>query len=568
MDAWRVAGFTEFHELGRGAQGRVVLARHDDSGMLVAIKYVFSVRSIEGFRREARLLRTVENPHVARLYDYVEQPGSGAAMIMEAVDGVSLRVVLSEHGALEPVAALLVLKGSLLGLAAAHQVGVVHRDYKPANVVVRGDGQSKLIDFGIATPAGESSRYGTPAYMAPEQWRGAPGTPATDVYAATGVFAECLTGQPPSNGPLPIDRIPEGLRELVLRGMAEDPAARPAGAAEFVAELERAATARYGDDWEDRGLTILAGTAAALSALFPLAAALASPGVSGVVGGATTAGGAAARAGRWGAAGKTAGAVAGVAVVVAGAAAVVKTTGSTHPKPPVTSTAAPVSAAPIAVKLNSLNQTLTDPPIRVQRAQYAQVSGVPDAAVQKKINRALRAPLDGVIKQIQEINGGPGPTSGTPAVIRATARIGVRTDTLLSVSNVVGGEGANAGGSGFTFQRAVTIDLRTGREFGARDIWSPSTLTAQGMKTLKSRMAVRTPARCTSLPVVLGDFLPAQGSVRDTAFFAPGRMELLLDWQTSSFAPCTDEPDMILTAPLDKVRDLLKPEFATRLPAS
>lgn len=76
-----------------------------------------------------------------------------------------------------PEAALTVLKGSLLGLAAAHAVGVVHRDYKPANVVVQPDGTSKLIDFGIAVLTGQGSRAGTPAYMAPEQWQGGPASP-------------------------------------------------------------------------------------------------------------------------------------------------------------------------------------------------------------------------------------------------------------------------------------------------------------------------------------------------------------------------------------------------------
>ncbi|OLT33245.1 hypothetical protein BJF79_08180 [Actinomadura sp. CNU-125] len=124
----------------------------------------------------------------------------GVALIMEAVEGVTLKEVLARHGELAPEAALVVLKGSLLGLAAAHTVGVVHRDYKPANVMVPADGRSKLIDFGVAVAAGDASASGTPAYMAPEQWRGEAVSPATDVYAATCVFFECVTGRRPFAG--------------------------------------------------------------------------------------------------------------------------------------------------------------------------------------------------------------------------------------------------------------------------------------------------------------------------------------------------------------------------------
>ena len=88
----------------------------------------------------------------------------------------------------------MVLKGSLLGLAAAHAMGIVHRDYKPENVLVDAEGTSKLTDFGVAARREQHPACGTPLYMAPEQWDGSPATPATDIYAATAVFFECLTG--------------------------------------------------------------------------------------------------------------------------------------------------------------------------------------------------------------------------------------------------------------------------------------------------------------------------------------------------------------------------------------
>ena len=124
-----VPGYEEVRELGRGASGRVVLATHSATGTQVAIKYLANnLRRDEDFlrdfRAEARLLAEVSSPHVAPLYEYVEA-GSGAAIVMELVDGVSLRSLLEEDGPLRPEAALVVLKGSLLGLAAAHDRSVV-----------------------------------------------------------------------------------------------------------------------------------------------------------------------------------------------------------------------------------------------------------------------------------------------------------------------------------------------------------------------------------------------------------------------------------------------------------
>ncbi|WP_344945503.1 serine/threonine-protein kinase, partial [Actinomadura miaoliensis] len=330
---WRVPGYTELRTLGEGAHGRVVLARYDATGAPAAIKYLAprlcaDAAFRERFRGEAELLRRVYDPHVARLYGLVETEDA-AAIVMEAVDGASLKAVLAERGPLPPEAALAVLKGSLLGLAAAHHLGVVHRDYKPANVIVQGDGGSKLIDFGIAVEAGEAGRSGTPAYMAPEQWRGEPVSPVTDVYAATCVFFECVTGRRPFEAdgqaalmhghltaPVPVRDVPEPLRALVARGLAKDPWGRPHGAAAFVTELEQVAAASYGPGWEGRGLRIVAGAAAALSMLFPLTAlALAPAGSSGAAAAAGSGAGAsgAAASGAGGAAAGAGGGAAGTA---------------------------------------------------------------------------------------------------------------------------------------------------------------------------------------------------------------------------------------------------------------
>ncbi|WP_067817552.1 serine/threonine-protein kinase [Actinomadura kijaniata] len=308
---WRLPGYVELKELGAGGQGQVVLARHEGSGQHVAIKYLSPAlmgdpRTLDAFRNEAALLERVSNPHVARLLGYFTT-SAGAAIVMEAVPGRSLRRVLDDRGApLAPEASLSILKGSLLGLAAAHAVGIVHRDYKPGNVLVQDDGQSKLIDFGIAVLSGQGGVVGTPAYMAPEQWTGHPATPATDVYAATCVFVECVTGQKPyqsitleglreqhTTAPVPLDRIPEQLRLLVARGMAKDPGERLWDANDFVAKLEAIAVRTYGPEWERRGLVALGAIAAALGTAAPavmLGASVLTPGSSAVGSGAASAG--------------------------------------------------------------------------------------------------------------------------------------------------------------------------------------------------------------------------------------------------------------------------------------
>src|ERR1700689_4023466 len=191
---WRVPGYTELKTLGSGGFGEVVLARYDASGALVAVKYLRrelldDAEFTEMFRAEARMLASLQDPNVVRLYEYVES-ASGAAIVMELVDGVSVRDILSQQGKTTAEAALVVLQGSLLGLAAAHARGVVHRDYKPENVLLDRAGVSKLTDFGIAARAGDRAvAAGTLAYAPPEQFSGGPGSPAGGGDAATGTLS-------------------------------------------------------------------------------------------------------------------------------------------------------------------------------------------------------------------------------------------------------------------------------------------------------------------------------------------------------------------------------------------
>jgi serine/threonine-protein kinase len=258
----------------------VVAAIQDATGNEVAIKYLNAryfrnPEFVERFREEAALLAEIRHPNVVQLYDYIETD-EGSAMVMELVPGPTLHRLLHENGRMGPEAALSVMRGSLLGLGAAHERGVVHRDYKPSNVLLNAYGISKLADFGVAERAEPEVEtdpdatmpggVGTPAYMAPEQWDGAPARPVTDIYAVTASFFECLTGKVPYSAdtvyeleekhrtaPIPLAEVPEQVQQLVAHGLAKDPAERPQDVGTFVAEVERTAAEVYGVEWEERG---------------------------------------------------------------------------------------------------------------------------------------------------------------------------------------------------------------------------------------------------------------------------------------------------------------------------
>jgi hypothetical protein len=513
---WTLPGYTELHELGSGGFGRVALARHDESGTLVAIKYLSAERLggqsfLSQFRDEARTLATLNSPYITRLYEYVEA-GDDAAIVMEAVAGASLRAVLDEHGSATPEAALAVLKGSLLGLSAAHGAGIVHRDYKPGNVLVQEDGQSKVADFGIAVRSGETgTQAGTPAYMAPEQWEGGPAGPATDVYAATCVFFECVAGHRPFGGgdqtvlrhrhltaPVPAEEVPEPVRPLIARGMAKDPADRPTGALEFVSELEDIAAEAYGRDWERNGWRRLAEAAAGLAALLPFALALGTaPG-----GGGAAAGGGAAGSGTTTAAttaGRTAGrtllgkpgtkatlAVAGAVLIGAAGIAVLPNDKGHHSPTP--TAAAPT---PFAISFVSLNRRFTNPSFDVA-GKYVKVSGLRDPAVEQRVNRELRAPLDAQIERYRTHRTTSSPL-GTPTAT-TTIELGLGGPRLLSVRyRFDAGDKAVLDRTEMFVSQAVTVDLNTGERLRASHILRPEVLTPSGITRLLQRIGRSSP---------------------------------------------------------------------------
>jgi serine/threonine-protein kinase len=212
------------------------------------------------FRAEARLTGLLSHPNIAQVYDFREAASPEPAyLVMEFVEGRSLARLLDD-GPLAPAQAMDIVAQAARGLAAAHRAGLVHRDIKPGNLLVRDDGLVKVTDFGIAraesaTPLTQTGQLpGTPGYMAPERATGAPATPAADLYSLGIVAHQCLTGRPPFMGdflavtiahmerpmpPLPAS-VPDAVAALVADLTRKDPRERPLSAQEVAAEAERA----------------------------------------------------------------------------------------------------------------------------------------------------------------------------------------------------------------------------------------------------------------------------------------------------------------------------------------
>ncbi len=236
-------------KLREGGMGEVYRAEDLKLGQTVALKFL-SRRSEQDptHRRrllaEVRLGRSVAHPSVCRVFDIVEL-GGRAFVVMEYVDGEDLASLLRRIERLPPERGLAVARELCAGLAAIHDQGIVHRDLKPANVMLDASGRVRITDFGLASElGGEGERSGTPAYMAPEQLRGEPPAPATDVYAFGLVCYEILSGQRVFAGgasgaiearqrPLSLPPAPglsAEVRSVVEACLAYEPQARPRNA--------------------------------------------------------------------------------------------------------------------------------------------------------------------------------------------------------------------------------------------------------------------------------------------------------------------------------------------------
>ena len=185
--------------LGRGGMGEVFRADDLKLGQSVALKFLPSdvdrdPARLTQLHTEVRMARQVSHPNVCRVYDIDEVDGH-TFLSMEYVDGEDLASLLRRIGRFPQDRALEIARQVCAGLAAAHERGVVHRDFKPANVMIDGAGKVRVTDFGLAGIAGETIRAGTPAYMAPEQLAGGEVTARSDIYALGLVLYEIFTGQ-------------------------------------------------------------------------------------------------------------------------------------------------------------------------------------------------------------------------------------------------------------------------------------------------------------------------------------------------------------------------------------
>jgi len=267
-------------ELGKGGWGVVVSGQHRQLDRRVAIKQLPAALAADPavrrrFTAEARVLASLDHPHVVPVYDFVERDGV-CLLVMELLPGGTLRSRVSTAGRLTAPHAVAVSLACTSGLGAAHRRGVLHRDVKPENMLFALSGVLKVTDFGIAkvvggpdtvvTRAGEV--LGTPAYIAPEQVRGGKLSAATDVYGVATMLYELLAGALPftSEGedvallfkhayeaPIPLrdvaPDVPEPVAAVVMRGLATEPAGRFAAAESFGVALAEAATQAWGPGW-------------------------------------------------------------------------------------------------------------------------------------------------------------------------------------------------------------------------------------------------------------------------------------------------------------------------------
>ena len=240
--------------LGAGGMGIVYAAYDRELGRKVALKFLRpgpagqsdSGPARERLLREAQALARLAHPNVITVHDVGVLDGE-VFVAMEFVEGQTLRAWLADES-LTPAAILQVLAQAGEGLVAAHAAGLVHRDFKPDNVLVGDDGRVRVTDFGLARadvdepatalPEGEEptaiqatltrtgALLGTPAYMAPEQRRGERADVRADIYAFAVTLHEALTGARPGDDSKKKRRIPARLERLVARGLEADPAAR------------------------------------------------------------------------------------------------------------------------------------------------------------------------------------------------------------------------------------------------------------------------------------------------------------------------------------------------------
>ena len=271
-------------KLGAGGMADVYLAEDQELGRRVAIKilndrHAADAQFIERFRREAKNAAGLSHPNIVSIYDRGEAEGT-YYIAMEYLDGRSLKELLVTRGPTPIKIAIDYARQILAAMGFAHRNGIVHRDIKPHNVVVGGEGRLKVTDFGIARSGASQmtevgSIIGTAQYLSPEQARGAPVDQRSDLYSLGIVLYEMLTGHVPFTGETPLEiamkhlssvpkppselrpEVPHDLDMVVLRALAKDPDERYQSAEEMSADLGRVA----------RGLSVSTETADAATAV-------------------------------------------------------------------------------------------------------------------------------------------------------------------------------------------------------------------------------------------------------------------------------------------------------------
>jgi tRNA A-37 threonylcarbamoyl transferase component Bud32 len=253
--------------IATGGMGEVWRATDTTLGRTVAVKllkaeYADDATFRSRFSSEAQHAAALHHPGVAAVYDFGEAVSTDGSprpyLVMELVDGQPLSALIRPGQPLDPEVARDLMGQAAEAIGAAHAAGIVHRDVKPANLIVTPDRRVKITDFGIAralegmalTQTGQV--MGTPQYISPEQAQGQPATPASDVYSLGVVAFECLTSERPFVAPTPVatalahvrepvpplpDSVPADLAAVVTRSMAKDPAERYPDAAVMATAL-------------------------------------------------------------------------------------------------------------------------------------------------------------------------------------------------------------------------------------------------------------------------------------------------------------------------------------------